>query len=163
MDEEFSAIHEAGHAFMAIYLGGRVASVSLEPEQDDDEIARFADVRVEWPHAEFSQRQIIENSLMVAIAGPVAEMIYRGEPLHPGFVPEWSADWKAAWQCAATLVNDETKRLKLLEAIVLKLKDLLEREHHWAAVSAVADRLAAFDTLEHDEVAEEVGYWLRNG
>ena len=32
---EVSAYHEAGHAFMAIYLGARVKSVTIELDWDD--------------------------------------------------------------------------------------------------------------------------------
>ena len=32
---QIAAYHEAGHAFMAIYVGARVRSVTIDPDWDD--------------------------------------------------------------------------------------------------------------------------------
>ena len=32
---EISAYHEAGHAFVAVYVGARVRSVTIAPDRDD--------------------------------------------------------------------------------------------------------------------------------
>ncbi len=44
---EATAYREAGHVFMAIYLGARVRSVTIEPDRDDGP-DRFGDTQVEW-------------------------------------------------------------------------------------------------------------------
>jgi hypothetical protein len=106
---EITAYHEAGHVFMAIYLGARVRSVTIEPDRDDGP-DRFGDAQVEWDLAHFTPREVYEKSVLVALAGPVAEMIHRGEPYHPGFVAEWAADWREAWEAAAGLVPDVASR-----------------------------------------------------
>ena len=108
---EISAYHEAGHAFIAIYVGARVRSVTIEPDWDDGP-ERYADIQVEWPLDHFTERELHEKSVLVALAGPVAEMIHSGEPYHPGFVAEWAADWKLAWEAAA--VSQLTKVRELL-------------------------------------------------
>jgi hypothetical protein len=156
---EVNAYHEAGHAFMAVYVGARVRSVTIEPE-DDDGPARYADIQVEWPLRRFGARELREKSVLVALAGPVAEMLYTGEPYHPGFVAEWGADWKTAWQEAASLVPDERKRLGYLEQAAAELYRLLDQEQPWAAIAAIADHLLAHDSMEGDEVAEIVQFWL---
>lgn len=156
---EVNAYHEAGHAFMAVYVGARVRSVTIEPE-DDDGPARYADIQVEWPLRRFGARELREKSVLVALAGPVAEMLYTGEPYHPGFVAEWVADWKTAWQEAASLVPDERKRLGYLEQAAAELYRLLDQEQPWAAIAAIADHLLAHDSMEGDEVAEIVQFWL---
>jgi hypothetical protein len=74
--------HEAGHVFMAIYLGARVRSVTIEPDRDDGP-ERFGDTQVEWDLGRFTPRELQEKSVLVALAGPVAEMIHRGEPQFP--------------------------------------------------------------------------------
>ena len=84
---EVSAYHEAGHAFMAIYVGARVRSVTIEPDWDDGP-QRFADTQVAWPLDQFTDRELHEKSVLVALAGPVAEMIHSGEAFYPGFVAE---------------------------------------------------------------------------
>jgi ATP-dependent Zn protease len=157
--DEVSAYHEAGHAFMAIYVGARVRRVTIDPDWDDGP-ARHADIQVEWPLDRFSERELQERSAQVALAGPVAEMIHSGDPYHPGFVAEWAADWKAAWDAAAPLIPAERKRLAYLEQTAAQVHRLLHRDDHWAALAAVVDNLLAHETLEGDEVEEIVRQWL---
>ena len=45
---EIAAYHEAGHAFMAIFVGARVRHVTIQPDRDDGP-ERHADIQVEWP------------------------------------------------------------------------------------------------------------------
>ena len=156
---EISAYHEAGHAFMAIYVGARIRSVTIAPDWDDGP-DRHADIQVEWPLDQFADRELHENLVLVALAGPVAEMIHSGEPFHPGFVAEWAADWKVAWDAAAPLFPDERKRLDYMEKVTVRLYRLLDREDHWAALAAIVDNLLAHETLEGEQVEEIVAAWL---
>ena len=156
---EISAFHEAGHAFVAIYVGARVQSITVDPDWDDGP-KRSGDIRVEWPGDEFTEREYHEKSVLVALGGPVAEMIQSGEPFHPGIVPEWAADWQEAWKSAAFLFTDEQKRLFYLEQTSVQLYRLLDRQDHWAALSAIVDNLLAYETLEGDEVEDIVRGWL---
>ena len=156
---EVSAYHEAGHAFMAIYVGARLRSVTIEPDWDDGP-ERFADIQVEWPLDQFTDRELHEKSVLVALAGPVAEMIHRGEPYHPGFVAEWASDWVTAWQAMAPLIPDERQRLTYLEQATRELYQLLQQDDRWAAVAAIADHLVAHETLEGEEVEEIIAQWL---
>lgn len=156
---EISAYHEAGHALMAIFVGARIRSVTIEPNWDDGP-QRYADIEVEWPVGQLTEREFHEKSVLVALAGPVAEMIHSGEPYHPGFVAEWAADWKLAWQSAGTLHSSEQKRIAYLEQTTVKLYRLLNRDDHWAALAAIVDHLLAHETLEGDEVEEIVRQWI---
>ncbi len=156
---EVSAYHEAGHAFMAIYVGARVRSVTITPDWDDGP-ERHADISVEWPTSHFTQNVLREKLVLVALAGPVAEMLYNGEPYHPGFVAEWAADWKTAWASAAKLFPHDRQRLSHLEKVTVQLYQQLDREAHWAAVAAIADHLLAHETLEGAEIEEIVHQWL---
>jgi ATP-dependent Zn protease len=157
---ELTAYHEAGHAFMALYVGARVRQVTVEPDWDDGP-ARHGDTQIEWHGDVPNRRQQCENEILVALAGPVAEMIQSGEPYHPGFVAEWAADWQAAWQAAESLVADEPKRVKLLERMTVGLYRLLERDDHWAALAAIVDNLLAHETLAGEEVQQIVAEWLQ--
>lgn len=156
---EISAYHEAGHAFMAIFVGARIRCVTIEPDWDDGP-KRYADIQVEWPVGQFAARELHEKSVLVALAGPVAEMLHSGDPYHPGFVAEWAADWKLAWETASFLIPDDRKRMTYLEQTTVKLYRLLDREDHWSALAAIADNLLAHQTLEGEEVEDIVRQWL---
>lgn len=156
---EISAYHEAGHACMAIYVGARVRSVTIEPPWDDGP-ERYADIQVEWPIDQFTAREFHEKSVLVALAGPVAEMIHSGEPYHPGFVAEWAADWKLAWDAAANLHTEEKRRLTYLEQVTVQLYKIMNQDHYWAALAAIVDHLLAHETLEGEQVEEVVAQWL---
>jgi ATP-dependent Zn protease len=151
---EATAHHEAGHVFMAIYVGACVRSVTIEPDRDDGP-DRLGDTQVEWDLGRFNQRELHGKSVLVALAGPVAEMIHRGEPYHPGFVAEWAADWREAWEAAAGVVPDPKQRLAYLEKTTTQLYRLLRRDENWTALAAITDELLAHETIEGEQ-AEEI-------
>ena len=155
---EVTAYHEAGHALVAIYVGARVRSMTIEPDRDDGP-ARHGDTQIEWPLDRFTEQEFHEKSAWVALAGPVAEMIYSGEPYHPGLVAEWAADWTEAWEVAARLVPDERQRLRYLEQVTVQLYRFLNMDGHWSALAAVVDQLLAHETLEAEQIEEIVVPW----
>ena len=159
-DEERTAYHEAGHAFAAAYAGGRVLSVSIAPDWDDGP-SRYGDTQVAWSRGRFTARDLAEKLVLVALAGPVAEMIYRCEPFHPALVAEWSEDWRQAWSEAAPIVADELRRTRWLESRVVGLHGLLSDDTHWEAIAGVADHLLAHETLEADAFTELIATWIR--
>ena len=154
-----TAYHEAGHAFIATQAGARVVSLTIAPDHDDGP-QRYGETRIEWPLGQFSQADLAAKAVLVALAGPVAEMIHRGEPYHPGVVPEWVADWQEAWSQASAIVPDERKRLAYLERRTLELYQVLNRDDYWAALAAIVDNLLAHEYLEGEEVSEIVEAWV---
>jgi hypothetical protein len=156
---ELIAYHEAGHALMALLLGGEVRLVTIEPDNDDGP-NREGDTQVLWRRSTIGEREFAKTAVRVSLAGPVAEMIYSGDPYHPGLVAEWAADWRDAWEAAVPLHPGERQRLAYLEQVSIQLYHHFRDESLWAAIAALADNLLAHETLEHEQVAEIVGPWL---
>lgn len=150
---ELIAYHEAGHALVAYLLGGEVRQVTIEPDHDDGP-RRGGDTQVIWRRSNSDAKQFAAKSVQVHLAGPVAEMIYTGEPYHPAFIAEWAADWQGATEAIALLHRDEAKQLLHLEAAAVELHRRLQQEQLWMALAALADLLLAHETLEWEQVEE---------
>jgi len=146
-----TAYHEAGHCVMAVLCGARACHASVSPEEDNF----FGKVDIQWP-----SKRTLANELSVILAGPVAEMIYRGEPLHPGFVPEWSLDWQQAWSLARPQALSDVKCLEMMEQLIAKLHRSLANDRVWAAIAAVQDLLMAHEDIEHEQIEYEVRAWV---
>lgn len=144
---------------MAFVLGGEVQLVTIEPDRDDGP-QREGDTQVLWRRSRDGAKEFAKKAIQVSLAGPVAEMIYTGEPYHPGHVAEWAADWTEAWTEAAHWHADERRRLAFLEDISVRLYHKLKDDTLWSPLAALADNLLAHETLEHEQVEEIVREWL---
>lgn len=156
---EIIAYHEAGHVLMALLLGGKVKHVTIEPD-DDDGPAREGDTQVLWRRAGISEKEFAKKVVQVSLAGPVAEMIYSGDPYHPGMVAEWAADWREAWEAAMVLHPGERQRLEYLEQISIQLYHRMKGDDLWPALAALADNLLAHETLDQEQIEEIAEEWL---
>ncbi|MCA9155895.1 MAG: hypothetical protein KDA38_13955 [Planctomycetales bacterium] len=157
--DELTAYHEAGHVLVALLLGAEIHSATIDPDRDDGP-ERHGDTQIVWRNDGSSPREMAERAVQVALAGPVAERLYGGEPFHPGFVAEWADDWRLAWDAAATLIADERRRVHYLEQTTLRLHRRLDQEPYWSALAALADNLLAHETLEGEQIDEIVAEWL---
>ncbi len=155
---ELTAYHESGHALVAFLLGARVNLITLEPEKDDGP-QKHGYTQILWWRDRMSDREFAQKTVQVCLAGPVAEMIYSGDPYHPGLVGEWAHDWREAWNAAAPLFADESKRLAYLEQSTVKLHQELRRDDHWNALAALADNLLAHETLDREQFQEFIEEW----
>lgn len=156
---EITAYHESGHAVMAIHVGAEVHSVTVDPDWDDGP-QRLGDTQIIWETTGLSEREYHEKRILVALAGPVAEMLYTGDAFHPGMVSEWAADWSEAWEAAAILQPDRQNRLAFLEQTAAELYRVLNSQAFWSALAALADNLLAHETLESEQVEDIVHRWL---
>tara|TARA_R110002049_G_scaffold4601_5_gene32021 strand:+ start:38529 stop:39023 length:495 start_codon:yes stop_codon:yes gene_type:complete len=157
-DDVLTAYHEAGHAAIGYALGARIESVQLGG--DDDLPARFGDCRVNWGPVDDACDWQRMREVMTVLAGPVAEMIYRGEPLHPAHYGPWQDDWRLAWSCAERLAADPRQRTRLLERVVVDLHARIQCQPCWAAIAAVADELQAHEFLDEEQLSDALGFWI---
>jgi ATP-dependent Zn protease len=154
LEEERSrtAYHEAGHCVVAVHYGAYASRASIAPEDD----TLHGEVEIRWP-SHTDPAKILSSIL----AGPVAEMIYRSEPLHPGLVSEWSQDWKQAWQIARRRTRNDQRCVEMLERMTRIVYENLSQDPFWSAVAAVQDLLMAHDEIEHEQILYEVRVWLQ--
>lgn len=143
---------------MAVMLGGRLVHVSIEPPDDEGPL-RTGESIVQWPRMAASQIDLAE--IKVSLAGPIVEMIYSGEVEPIEVVAEFAGDWLRAVTLASQRKSTPQAALGLIRQAESSVQQFFEREHPWAAVSAVADELLAHETLEHEVVEEIVAFWLR--
>ena len=141
-----AAYHEAGHAFLAHCLGGRVLEVSLEPD-DDDQQGRTS---VAWPRAPRSEQQ--RRSALVALAGPVAELHFRGELDQLDTLSAWRADWREVQQALAAQRVQDPQRL--LRRWLAEVRAMLCEPAAWERLCRLADALEAHGTLDADLLEE---------
>jgi ATP-dependent Zn protease len=156
---ELIAYHEAGHALMALLLGGKIKHVTIDPDNDDGP-DRQGDTQVIWRRSRIGDKEFARIAVQVSLAGPVAEMIYSGDTYHPGLVAEWAADWREAWDAAQPLHSGERQRMEYLEQVSIQLYRQLQQDDLWAALASLADHLLAHETLEGEQVKEIVDEWL---
>jgi hypothetical protein len=162
-DETLTAYHESGHAVIAYALGGHIASMQLGGEADDWLPQRFGDCRIAWGRVDPNLDWQIQREVLAILAGPVAEMTYRSEPLHPSHYGPWQHDWQHAWTIGQKLVSDQQQRTRMLEELVRRLHRVVESEPCWSAIAALADELAAHEYLEADQIEDVIGFWFRSG
>ncbi|MDA8743984.1 cell division protein FtsH [Rubripirellula amarantea] len=159
-DETLTAYHESGHAVVGYALGGKIDSMQLWGEADDYLPERFGDCRVAWGRVDPNTDWQRQREIMTILAGPVAEMIYRGEKLHPATYGPWQHDWDTAMSIASDVVRHPVKCTRLLEMVILELHQHLQKEPCWPAIAQLADELEAHEMLEAEQVADVLEFWL---
>ena len=155
VEEVVTAYHEAGHAVLAEQLGGRVLSVTIIPV-DDDGPRRHGETKVAWRIDSRREEQIGLAQVQVALAGPVAEMIYTDSQYEIEILKEWWADWLVATRTirAVRPKLSDSQILQMLETHLRKLIAWMSRDDVWHQVATLADELEAHESLDEDQLDE---------
>lgn len=153
MTPDGRAWHEAGHALAAHLLGGVIREVTLESEHDAFE----AHVAVEWERTDPANDA--RRFATVALAGPVAELTFRGEEVldDPKVFAAWSADWD---ECSAQLERLEPReeaRDALRREILRELHARFDEPDTYEQLARIADALDAHETLDETLFADALG------
>jgi hypothetical protein len=141
---EIEAWHEAGHAVIAHLLGGRIVSISLEPEEDGFG-GRSA---IQWGTSDGAS--VASLSGRVALAGPIAEVErFGGHDLDDVHVlAAWEADWREIERCAAVLERQAEGQRRLVEGWAREVRTMLLDPGVEELVARVADALDAHGELD---------------
>ncbi len=159
-EETLTAYHEAGHATIGFVLGGAVESMQLGGESDHPGVRQFGDCRIAWKGVGSNLNTQCQREILTILAGPAAEMVYRGESFGIGEFAPWQQDWQMAWHLVGSLASEKAAKLKILGGVVMQLKEILGRDDCWPAVAALADALLAHEHLEEEEVSETLRFWI---
>jgi hypothetical protein len=135
-----TAIHEAGHAVVALRLGLVFDHVTTVPDDDAE-----TDGALHWTELQSAGDLEIAAAAdaIVLLAGPFAEARLTESTLHEVLAGDAAGEDREA---LATLGLDD-------EEFVAASRDALELvEQDWPAIERVADALLECDTLDFDEV-----------
>lgn len=150
LEPETAAYHEAGHAFFAHRLGGRVLEVTIE---GDDGVCSGR-TSVQWRG--LSRREHGRRSALVALGGPVAEAIWLGDFAVLSALSAWRADWREV-EAGLALYAPAGEAAALLQRWLTEVRRELADPAAWEQLCRIADALSAHGTLDADLFAEAVG------
>jgi hypothetical protein len=144
--------HISGHAFAAMSFGFPVFRLTV----DEFPETIFADAKGKlWidsgtivtppnlyhPYGSFQHTQFMERLTIIALAGPVTEMSYRGEQCGCEKVQQHLRDWERAWDVSATLCDDETQCIEQLEMHIQRTAVFVGHAEARKYITAVAHEL----------------------
>lgn len=155
IDEVAVAYHEAGHALLAERFGAHVLSVTIQPANDDGP-RRHGETTVAWRQGRKTSEQLSMQQASVALAGPVAEMIYCDEQYEIRIIREWWGDWLAAAGAIRRIRRElsDDAVLAVIENLVEELIEWFSQDDVWDKLARLADELEAHETLESDQLEE---------
>lgn len=147
------AWHEAGHALAAHLVGGIVRVVTLESELDGHE----GHVAVEW--RAMPEDDAARCSAIVALAGPVAELVFQGEDLlyDEAALSTWAEDWREADGQLARLHPEQHERETARRTIFRQLRDRFDSIEGFECLARLADALDAHETLDEGLFLDALG------
>lgn len=140
-----AAWHEAGHALIAHALGASVRLVTIESEIEGHE----GHSEIAW-RGGLSDRERARGSALVSMAGPLAELVFRGDDHleQPEVLSSWRGDWSEFESCVSVLAATESERDELRRGLLDELRARFAEPATRECLARIADMLGAHGTLD---------------
>ena len=163
-DNEITAWHVAGHAYMAMGYGFDVEQLSLsgfahQGASDRHDGAQRLDAwtmirlpELLHPPGTIQHSQFMERLCHIALAGPIRELIHRSRPCSLEAVQQYEHDWRQAWKAAGHLWSGETERLQFLAREVQRSEVFLGQTFSNEFTSPLVERLLDQGQMTAEEV-----------
>ncbi len=135
-----TAYHEAGHAVVGYDLRQRLRKVSIIPNETSAGRCAFAGFGPKFnPEADVSWRvrTRLERSIIVSLAGPEAERVFRGRRNNVGA----AGDFSDAVDYASYLVSTDEELETYVAWLQVRAKLAVENEIAWARISGLVEAL----------------------
>ncbi len=135
--QHLTAIHEAGHAVMALLMGRPVQKVSIVPKT-----RRLGAVTMQKGRSK-PTKDLLEADLLILLAGMAAEARCSGKYNLQGA----AQDLQMAEKLALHRGGNPKQASKVIGKALDKTNHLLSQEENWAAVKAIAKELLEHQTI----------------
>lgn len=147
---ECTAYHEAGHAVAAWRLGRRFGRVTIKPDLLTLGQCRILkDPRFTLQdHREPAFWKLVEDRIVISLAGPIAEAKFRGRPNRAAAEGDMQIVEKLLWN----RTMDASQHKRCLAWLKVVAGELLDDCWNWAMVEVLAKNLLVRQTLSGREV-----------
>jgi ATP-dependent Zn protease len=148
-----NAFHEAGHAVVAYLLRRRIVSVSVQGH-DCVTVLSYVNGKSQWR---------IEQKILIALAGPVAECYFTGRRQSPGCQMDAAqafiyASFISGSNRMPAFAPDPTdpEVMALIRRLRERVSDLITADHDWRAVESLAAALLKKTSLTGEEARKVI-------
>ena len=164
--QKATAIHEAGHAVVAISHELPITSVTIQPGEDDRGRVVYPavpDYVSDENHPEFSydkERNYMEAHALSSFAGSIAEFEYYrviGHPKSKGWITAnrgAQSDRAEASRLIIRLASSEEEIKAYVNWLFIRTQNTVKHLLHWQAIEAVQDALLQHTLLRGKDVKE---------
>jgi hypothetical protein len=166
LQKKATAIHEAGHAVIAISQGLSITKISIQPDEDYRGVVvhpPLPDNVTDERHPRFNrdkQRIALEARVITSLAGAVAEFEYYrviGHPKSKGWLTVnrgAQSDRAQASRLIIRLASSEEEIKAYVNWLFIRTQNTVKHLLHWQAIEAVQDALLQHTLLRGKDVKE---------
>lgn len=149
-DLSVEAVHVAGHAALLHELGGELSAIQLSDQGDEKDhqglsfcLSGLSLAEIVSNRAEYVSN--VENRILIALAGPAAELLFAGR-IDNGSINDFSDAFEALKIIQAEATMDD------LHPALYDAQRVLATEHSWSRLFALAEGLQQKRWLTSAEV-----------